>query len=156
MTTQHKGSYSAKDKKIGIVVSKFNEFISNKLLDGCIDCLLRHQGDEKNIEVFWVPGSFEIPAVAIKLAENNKFDGVICLGVLIRGDTPHFNYIASEVTKGIAQVGLKTGKPVIYGIITADTMEQAIERAGTKAGNKGWNSAMALMEMIDLFRKIEE
>ena len=154
MARQHKGTYSAKDKKFGIVVSKFNEFISNKLLEGCIDCLLRHEGSEKNIEVFWVPGSFEIPATANKLAMSENFDGIICLGAVIRGDTPHFNYIAAEVTKGIAQVGLTVGKPAIYGIITADTIEQAIERAGTKAGNKGWDAAMAAMEMVSLFEII--
>jgi len=151
MTLQHKGTYSAKGKKFGIVVSKFNEFISNKLMEGAIDCLLRHDGTEKNIEVFWVPGSFEIPSAAQKLASSEKFDGIICLGAVIRGDTPHFGYISAEVTKGIAQVGLSTGKPVIYGVITADTIEQAIERAGTKAGNKGWDAAMASMEMLSLF-----
>jgi len=156
MVKHNKGSYSAKEKKFGIVVSKFNEFISNKLLEGCIDCLLRHEGNEKDIEIFWVPGSFEIPGTAQKLAMNGRFHGIICLGAVIRGDTPHFNYIAAEVTKGIAQVGLSSGKPVIYGVITSDTIEQAIERAGTKAGNKGWDAAMAAMEMVSLFDTIEK
>lgn len=148
------GVYQAKNIKFAIVISRFNEFISNKLLDGAKDCLLRHQASEDNIKIYWVPGSFEIPVVAQKLASKKEVDAVICLGAVIRGDTPHFDYIANEVTKGIAQVALSSVKPVINGVITADTLEQAIDRAGTKAGNKGWDAALTAIEMADLMPKI--
>jgi len=138
-------------KKFGIIVSRFNEFISKKLLDGALDCLERHEVNTDDIEIAWVPGSFEIPVATLKMAESKKYDAVICLGAVIRGATPHFDYIAAEVTKGIAQINLQTGIPVTYGIITADTLEQAIERAGTKAGNKGWDAALSAIEMADLF-----
>ena len=154
MTSVIHGQLNAKNKKFGIVIGRFNEFISNKLLTGALDCINRHDGDENNISVVWVPGSFEIPLVAKKMAESKKYDAVICLGAVIRGATPHFEYIAAEVSKGIANVGLETGFPVIYGIITADTIEQAIERAGTKAGNKGWDAALTAIEMIDVMGKI--
>lgn len=150
------GLLNAQNRKFGLVISRFNEFISHKLLDGAMDCLLRHGADEKNISVYWVPGSFEIPLLAQKIAGSGKFNAVICLGVVIRGDTPHFEYVASEVAKGIAQVSLQTGTPVAFGIITADTIEQAIERAGTKAGNKGWDAALSAIEMADLVKKLDK
>ena len=152
MPTTFQGKIVGKDRKFGIVISRFNEFISSKLLEGTLDCLQRHEVADENIDIAWVPGSFEIPLTALKMAQSNKYDAVICLGAVIRGATPHFEYIAAEVTKGIAQVNLKTGIPTIYGVITADTLEQAIERAGTKAGNKGWDAAMSAMEMVDLLK----
>lgn len=141
---------TAENRKFAIVVSRFNEFISGKLLEGALDCLYRHKASEKDIQIVWVPGSFEIPMVASRLAHSGKFHAVICLGAVIRGATPHFNYIAAEVSKGISQIMLSSGIPVIFGIITADTIEQAIERAGTKAGNKGWDAALSAVEMADL------
>ena len=141
--------------KFGIVVSRFNDFITNKLLEGAQDALVRHGVNEEDVEVTWVPGSFEIPLVAQKLANTKRYDAVICLGAVIRGGTPHFEYVASEVTKGIAQVGLSTGLPLIYGVITADTLEQAIERAGTKQGNEGAKAAITAIEMANLLNSIE-
>lgn len=140
--------------KIGVVISRFNEFITSKLLAGTKDALLRHGVNQDNIDVAWVPGAFEIPLVAKNLAQSKRYDAVICLGAVIRGATPHFEYVAAEVTKGIAKVGLDTGLPVSYGIITADTLEQAIERAGTKAGNKGFDAAVDTIEMVNLLRSI--
>ncbi len=154
MATKIEGLLNAKGKKFALVVSRFNEFISNKLVDGAIDCLVRHGADEKNVSVTWVPGSFEIPMIALKIAAGGKVDAVICLGAIIRGNTPHFDYIAAEAAKGIAQASLQTGKPVIFGVITSDTIEQAIERAGTKAGNKGWDAALNAIEMADLINKL--
>jgi 6,7-dimethyl-8-ribityllumazine synthase len=154
MPKVYEGQLIAKGKKFGIVASRFNEFITNKLLEGALDALKRHGAKDEEIEIAWVPGSFEIPYAAQRMAESKKYDTVICVGAVIRGSTPHFEYIASEVTKGIAQTGLKTGVPVIYGVITPDTLEQAIERAGTKAGNKGFQAAMAAIEMVNLFDKI--
>lgn len=148
------GQLIAKGRKFGIVASRFNEFITNKLLEGALDALKRHGAKDEEIEIAWVPGSFEIPYAAQRMAESGKYNAVICLGAVIRGSTPHFEYIASEVTKGIAQTGLKTGIPVIYGVITPDTLEQAIERAGTKAGNKGFQAAMSAIEMVNLYDKI--
>ncbi len=148
------GILSAEGQKFAIVVSRFNEFISNKLLEGSLDCLYRHKAAESNIRIFWVPGSFEIPLVASKLANSHNYDAVICVGAVIRGATPHFDYVAAEVSKGIAQTSLKSGVPVIFGIVTSDTIEQAIERAGTKAGNKGWDAALSAIEMADLMKKI--
>ena len=148
------GHLSAKNKKFGFVVGRFNELISNKLLSGAIDCIVRNDGDEKDVTVAWVPGSYEIPLIAKKMAESKKYDAVICLGAVIRGATPHFDLIAAEVAKGIAGVGLETGVPVIFGVITSDTIEQAIERAGTKSGNKGWDAALAAIEMVDLIGKL--
>lgn len=145
------GQLQAQGLKFGIVVSRFNEFITSKLLDGALDALLRHGADPAAIDVAWVPGAFEIPLAAQKMAARG-YDAVICLGAVIRGATPHFEYVAAEVTKGVAQVGLNSGIPVIYGLITADTIEQAVERAGTKAGNKGFDAAMAAMEMANLFK----
>ncbi len=140
--------------KFGVVVSRFNEFITTKLLDGAQDALLRHGVNEEDIDIAWVPGSFEIPLVANKLALTKRYDAIICLGAVVRGGTPHFEYIAAEVTKGIAKVGLDTGLPVSYGIITADTLEQAIERAGTKAGNKGFDAAVNAIETANLLKNI--
>jgi len=154
MPLQVHGELSAENQKFAIVISRFNEFISSKLLDGTLDCLTRHKAADKNIQVFWVPGSFEIPLIAHRLAKSKKFDAVICLGAVIRGSTPHFDYIAAEVSKGIAHSAMETGLPVVFGIITADTLEQAIERAGTKAGNKGWDAALSAIETSDLISKL--
>lgn len=140
--------------KLALVVSRFNEFITSKLLSGALDSLNRHGVADENIEIVWVPGAFEIPVIAKKLAQSNKYDAVICLGSVIRGATPHFDYVAAEVSKGIAKAGMDTGVPVIFGIITADTLEQAIERAGTKAGNKGWDAAVTAIEMANLMRTV--
>lgn len=149
------GLLSAKDRSFAIVVSRFNELISKQLLDGALDCLRRHGAPEEKIHIVWVPGSFEIPAAAQRLAASKRYDAVICLGAVIRGGTPHFEYIAAEVTKGIAQVGLATGVPTIYGVLTPDNLEQALERAGTKAGNKGWQAALNAIEMADLFARLQ-
>lgn len=148
------GKLVSKGYRFAIVVSRFNEFISNKLLGGALDCLKRHEVKEEDIEVIWVPGAFEIPLVAQKVAQDTKIDAVICLGAVIRGSTPHFEYVSAEVSKGIAQVGLKSGKPVIYGILTTDSVEQAIERAGTKSGNKGFAAAASALEMVDLMKEL--
>lgn len=145
------GHLIAKGKKFGIVVSRFNSFLTQSLLDGAIDTLKRHGAGENDIEVAWVPGSFEIPYAAKKMAKDKKFNAVICLGVVIRGGTPHFEYIANEVAKGIASISLETGVPTIFGIITSDTLEQAIERSGTKQGNRGESAALSAIEMANLF-----
>lgn len=144
------GQLDAKDKKFAIVVGRFNEFITQKLLNGAYDCIERHGGDLNNVDVAWVPGSFEIPIVAKKMAEKKKYDAVLCLAAVIRGGTDHYEYVASEVTKGVALVGLETGLPVIYGVLTCNTIEEAIERAGTKQGNKGWDAALSGIEMTNL------
>ena len=148
------GKLDAKGLRFGIVISRFNEFISGKLLSGCLDGLTRHGADEKHIDVVWAPGAFELPLLAKKLAtaKENRYDAVICLGTVIRGATPHFDFVASEVSKGIANVGLETGKPVIYGVLTTDSIEQAIERAGTKSGNRGFDAALAAIEMANLMK----
>ena len=148
------GDLIAKDLKFGIIVSRFNEFISNKLLEGAVDCIVRHGALKEDISVAWVPGSFEIPLVAKKMAGSKKYDAVICLGAIIRGATKHFDFVASEAAKGIALAGLKTDVPVIFGVITTENIEQAIERAGTKAGNKGFSSAESAIEMANLFKVI--
>ena len=147
------GKLIAREYRFAIIVSRFNEFISGHLLSGAIDCLNRHEAKEDAIDLIWVPGAFEIPLAAMKAASSKRYDAVICLGAVIRGSTPHFDYVASEVSKGIASVGLQTGVPVIFGVITSDTLEQAIERAGSKAGNKGWEAAAAAIEMADLNSK---
>ena len=151
---EYNGILSAEGRKFAIIVSRFNEFISSKLLNGAIDCLTRHKCIEKDIDTFWVPGSFEIPIIAKKLAESKKYNAIICLGAILKGDTMHNHYVSSEVTKGIAKVGLDTGIPVAFGIVNADTLEQAIERAGTKAGNRGFEAAMGAIEMADLVTRI--
>jgi len=155
MTRIIQGQLNAEGKTFCIVVSRFNEFITKNLLDGAVDCLLRHGGTEKNIDVVWVPGSFEVPPTAMKMAETKKYQAVICLAAVIRGGTVHFEYIASEVAKGIAHVGLQTGIPTIFGVLTCDTVEEAIERAGTKQGNKGWDAALSSIEMADLFGRLK-
>jgi 6,7-dimethyl-8-ribityllumazine synthase len=148
------GKIVAKGMKFGIAASRFNDFISGKLIDGALDALNRSGADTKDIEIIRVPGAFEIPLAAKKAAQSGRFDAVICLGTVIRGATPHFEYISAEVSKGIASVGLDTGVPVIFGVITTDTIEQAIERAGSKSGNKGWDAALSAIEMVDLFKKL--
>lgn len=148
------GKLNAKDLKFGIVVGRFNEFISSKLLGGAIDALKRHGAEEKAIEVIWSPGSFEIPLIAKKMAKSEKYHAVICLGAVIRGGTPHFDYIASEVSKGIANAMLETEVPIIFGVLTTDSIEQAIERAGTKSGNKGFDAAMSAIEMANLMKEL--
>jgi len=147
------GKLLGKIHRIGIVVSRFNEFITSKLLSGCIDTLNRHEVSSDNIDIAWVPGAFEIPLIAQKMTQKG-YDAVICLGAVIRGVTPHFEYVSAEVTKGIAQVSLNTGVPVIYGVLTTDTIEQAIERAGTKAGNKGSDAALTAIEVINLMKEL--
>ena len=149
------GKLSARGLKFAIVVSRFNEFITSRLLEGALDALLRHDGDEELIEVIKVPGSFEIPPTAKKLALSGRYDAIICLGAVIRGATPHFEYIAAEAAKGIAQAALETGVPILFGIITAETLEQAIERAGAKEGNKGFDIALAAIEMANLFAQLK-
>lgn len=149
------GKLSARELRFAIIVSRFNDFISQKLLEGAIDCLERHHADSDKIEVFKVPGSFEIPLIASRLAKSEKYDAIICLGAVIRGATPHFDYVAGEVTKGIAQTALQSGIPVIFGVLTTDTIEQAVERAGTKSGNKGWDAALSAIEMADLLKSIQ-
>ena len=156
MPTTYEGNLIGTNLKIGIVVSRFNGFITTKLLDGALDSLKRHGVNLEDIDVYWTPGAFEIPATAKRIAEKGKFDAIVCIGAVIRGATPHFDYVADESAKGIAQVGLNTGVPVIYGVITTDTIEQAIERAGTKSGNKGAEAAVTAIEMANLYRQIDE
>ena len=145
----------AKDIKIGIVAARFNEFITSKLLSGAVDALTRHEVKEENIEVAWVPGAFEIPLIASKLVKSKKYDAVICLGAVIRGSTTHYDYVCSEVSKGIANVSLNSHIPVMFGVLTTENIEQAIERAGTKAGNKGFDCAVGAIEMVNLIKEIE-
>lgn len=154
MSTIIEGLLDASGKKFALVASRFNELISRKLVEGAVDCLIRHKTNQDDITIVWVPGSFEIPVIAKKLAEGKKYDAVICLGAVIRGNTAHFDYIAAEVSKGIAAVSLETGKPVIFGVLTTETIEQAIERAGAKAGNKGFDAALTAIEMVSLLEKI--
>lgn len=154
MPKELKGMLDAKGKSFGITISRFNEFITQKLLDGALDCLRRHGAEDEKITIAWVPGSFEIPYAAHRMAKSSKFDAVISLGTVIRGQTPHFDYIANEVAKGVSRISLETGVPTIFGVITADTLEQAIERAGTKAGNKGWDAALSAIEMAKLFEQM--
>ncbi len=148
------GKLVAENVKVGIIVSRFNEFIGSKLLSGAIDGLERHNVKNEDITVCWVPGAFEIPVVAKKMAQKGEYDAIICLGAVIRGATTHYDYVCAEVSKGIASVSLETGIPVIFGVLTTDTIEQAIERAGTKAGNKGYDCALSSIEMINLFRNM--
>ncbi|HOK01972.1 MAG TPA: 6,7-dimethyl-8-ribityllumazine synthase [Spirochaetota bacterium] len=148
------GKLDASGLKFGIIISRFNEFITSKLLGGAIDCIKRNNGDENNITVAWVPGAFEIPSMAKKMVASRKFDAIICLGAVIKGSTPHFDYVAAEVSKGVAQVGLGADIPVIFGVLTTDTIEQAIERAGTKSGNKGFDAAMSAIEMANIFKQL--
>lgn len=148
------GQLTAQGLKFAIVVSRFNNLVTTRLLDGGLDALKRHDADDDAIDIAWVPGSFEIPLVAKRLAQTGNYNAVICLGCIIRGDTPHFEYVASEAAKGIAQTALETGVPIIFGIVTADTLEQALERAGAKAGNRGFEAAMTAMEVANLLKKL--
>ncbi len=148
------GSFKGEGRKIGIVAGRFNAFITTKLVDGALDTLRRHGVDDANVTIAWTPGAFEIPLVAMKMAASDKYDAILALGCVIRGSTPHFDYVAGEAAKGVGHVALETGRPVIFGILTTDTIEQAIERAGTKAGNKGSDAAMAALEMINLLEQL--
>ena len=152
--TRYEGKLDASGLKFGLVVSRFNNFLTDKLLEGALDCLVRHGADENDLGAAYVPGAFEISPAASRMINSGRFDAIVCLGAAIRGDTPHFDYIAAEVSKGIARLGMDSKVPVIFGVITADTLEQAIERAGTKAGNKGWDAALAAIEMVNLYREI--
>jgi 6,7-dimethyl-8-ribityllumazine synthase len=156
MPKVYEGKLLGTGLKIGIVNSRFNEFITSKLLSGTLDALYRHGVSDEDIELAWVPGAFELPIAAQKMATSGKYDAVICLGAVIRGSTPHFDYVAAEASKGIANVGLKTGLPIIFGVITTDTIEQAIERAGTKIGNKGAEAAVTAIEMVNLFKEMDQ
>ncbi|WP_026486888.1 6,7-dimethyl-8-ribityllumazine synthase [Caldanaerobius polysaccharolyticus] len=155
MTNVYEGKLVGSGKKFGIVISRFNEFITSKLLSGAIDALTRHGVNESDIQIVWTPGSFEIPLIAKKMAQSKKYDAIICLGAVIRGETPHFDYVAAEVSKGIAKISLDTGIPVIFGVLTTDTIDQAISRAGTKSGNKGFEAAVAAIEMANLCELLE-
>lgn len=150
------GKLVSKEVKIGIIAARFNEFITSKLVGGAVDGLVRHDIPESDIDIAWVPGAFEIPLIASKMAKTGKYDAIICLGAVIRGATSHYDYVCSEVSKGIASVSLESGIPVMFGVLTTDTIEQAIERAGTKAGNKGYDCALGAIEMINLIREIEK
>ena len=150
----YEGNLIGSGLKVGIVVARFNELLSNRLLSGAMDALARHDVAEADVDVAWVPGAFEIPFVARTMAQSGKYDAVVALGVVIRGGTPHFDYVAGEAAKGIAKISLDTGVPVVFGVLTTDTIEQAVERAGTKAGNKGWEAAMSAIEMANLARTL--
>jgi len=150
------GKLVTKEIRVGIVAARFNEFITSKLLDGALDCLKRHDVSEEDIDIAWVPGAFEIPLIASKMAKSGKYDTVICLGAVIRGSTTHYDYVCSEVSKGIANISLNSDVPVMFGVLTTENIEQAIERAGTKAGNKGYDCAMGAIEMVNLIREIQE
>ena len=154
MYTEINGKLKGDDKRFALVIGRFNSMITERLLEGALDCFERHGGKQENLTIVRVPGSFEIPLAAQKLAKSGKYDGIICLGAVIRGSTPHFDYVAAEAAKGVAQAGFNSGLPVIFGILTTDSIEQAIERAGTKAGNKGWDAMISAMEMADLFKQL--
>jgi 6,7-dimethyl-8-ribityllumazine synthase len=155
MSRVYEGSISGAGKKFGIVVSRFNEFISLRLLEGAMDCLRRHGAADDDISIAWVPGAFDVPAVAKRMGDSGRYDALVCLGAVIRGATPHFDYVASEVAKGVAQVSVSTGVPTVFGVVTADSLEQAIERAGSKAGNRGWDAAESAMELAGLYAALE-
>lgn len=155
MSQPIEGKLDAKGLKIAIVISRFNRFISQRLLEGAMDCIKRHNGMEKDTTIFWVPGSFELPMVSKKIALSEKYDGLICLGAVVRGETPHFDFVSQETSKGIARLSYDTGVPVGFGIITADSTDQAIERAGLKSGNKGWDAALSTIEQINLLKQIK-
>ena len=154
MYTEINGKLKGEGKRFALVVGRFNSMITERLLEGALDCFERHGGKQEDLTIVRVPGSFEIPLAALKLAKSGKYDGVICLGAVIRGSTPHFDYVAAEASKGVAQASFSSGLPVIFGILTTDSIEQAIERAGTKAGNKGWDAMTSAMEMADLFSQL--
>ena len=151
----HEGNLNGQGFRFAIVASRWNDFISSRLVEGALDALERLGADEKQVEVFRVPGAFEIPLLALRLAESEKFDAIICIGTIIRGQTPHFEYIAGEVTRGIGEAGLQTGVPVIYGVVTADTVDQAIDRAGVKLGNKGFEAATTAVELVNLYKSVK-
>ena len=155
MPTVHEGKLNAQGKRFALVVSRFNDLVTTRLLDGALDCLQRHGAADEDIEVAWVPGAFELPIVAQKMAQTGRFDVVTCLGCIVRSDTPHFDYVAGESSKGIARVGLDTGVPITFGVITADTVDQAVQRAGVKSGNRGWDAGMNAVEMASLVAAIE-
>ena len=155
MPKVHEGQLDARGRKFGIAVSRFNDLITTRLLDGALDCIQRHGGDDDGIEIAWVPGAFELPIAAKKLADTGRFDVVVCLGAIVRSDTPHFDYVAAETSKGIGQASMESGIPAAFGVLTTDTLEQAIERAGSKAGNKGWDAAVTAIEMANLFRAMD-
>lgn len=155
MPSVYEGKISGEGKRFAVIVSRFNDFISDRLLNGALDALARHGANDEDIDIVKVPGSFEIPLMAKKMAQKEKHDAIICLGAVIRGSTPHFEYVSAEVSKGVALVGLESGIPVIFGVITTDTLEQAIERAGLKSGNKGWAAAVAAMEMANLMDSVD-
>ena len=154
MYTEINGNLKGEEKRFALVVSRFNSMICERLLEGALDCFERHGGKRENLTVVRVPGSFEIPLAALKLAKSGKYDSVICLGAVIRGSTPHFDYVAAEAAKGVAQAAFNSGLPVIFGVLTTDSIEQAIERAGTKAGNKGWDAMLSAIEMADIFKQL--
>jgi len=156
MPNVYEGKITGEGKKFGVIVGRFNDFISDRLLGGALDALVRHGTKDEDIDIVKVPGSFEIPLLAKKLAQKKKYDAIICLGAVIRGSTPHFEYVSAEVSKGIALVSLESGIPVIFGVVTTDTLEQAIERAGSKSGNKGWTAAVAAMEMANLVESLNK
>ncbi len=154
MSVVYEGSLNGEGRRFGIVVSRFNEFVSLRLLEGAMDCLRRHGTADGDVTIAWVPGAFDIPAVAKRMGDSGGFDAVVCLGAVIRGATPHFDYVAAEVAKGVASAGFHTGVPTVFGVVTADNLEQAIERAGAKAGNRGWDAARAALELADLYAKM--
>jgi len=154
MSTVYEGNVTGEGRRFGIVVSRFNEFVSLRLLEGAMDCLRRHGAEDDDIAIAWVPGAFDIAPVAKRMGDSGKFDAVLCLGAVIRGATPHFDVVAAEAAKGVAQAGMATGVPVVFGVVTADTLEQAVERAGSKAGNRGWDAAMSAMELADLVARL--
>ena len=154
MPKEFHGILDASGKKFAIIVSRFNELVTGKLLEGALDCLYRHKANKDNIEIYWIPGAFEFPLTAKKVANTGKYNSIICLGAVIRGATPHFDHISNVASKGLANTSLTTEIPVIFGVLTTDTIEQALERAGTKSGNKGWDAALSAIEMSDLFKKI--
>jgi len=155
MAKEIKGQLRAEGKRFALVVGRFNELIGSRLLEGALDCLRRHGAREEGLDIFWVPGAFELPFLAKRLAPSGKYDAIICLGAVIRGETPHFDFVAKEVTRGIAQIGMESGVPVGFGVITSDSLEQALERAGAKVGNRGWDAALSVMEMADLLSKLK-
>jgi 6,7-dimethyl-8-ribityllumazine synthase len=155
MSNVYEGTISGAGRKFAIVVARFNDFISLRLLEGAMDCFRRHGTADEDISIAWVPGAFDVPAVAKRMGDSGRFDAVVCLGAVIRGATPHFDYVASEVAKGVAQVSMSTGVPTVFGVVTADSLEQAIERAGTKAGNRGWDAAQSAMELASLYAEME-
>ncbi len=150
MPIQHEGKLDARGKKVAIIASRFNDFVTYRLVDGAVDCFVRHGVEDSSLHVYWVPGSFEIPQLAEKLAQSKQFDGVVCLGTLVRGETHHFDVLASSVVKALADISLRSPVPVVHGLITAESPDQAMDRAGGKAGNKGWDGALALVEMMNL------